>query len=62
MKHIHTFESFLGESSTVDLSMLSDELLLQMIDILNNSSVDFKKPENKKALMSLAKEKEKRGI
>jgi len=62
MKHIHKFESFLGESSTVDLSKLYDELLLQIIDILNNSSVDFKKPENQKALMSLAKEKEKRGI
>ena len=59
MKHIKTFESFLNES--VDISKLTDELLLQMISVMN-TMMDVKSTNDLKFMQELVKEKTKRKL
>jgi hypothetical protein len=59
MKHIKTFESFLNES--VDISKLTDELLLQMISVMN-TMMNVKSANDLKFMQELVKEKTKRKL
>ena len=59
MKRIHTFESFLNES--VDISKLTDELLLQMISVMN-TMMNVKSANDLKFMQELVKEKTKRKL
>ena len=64
MKHIHTFENYLNES-TADITKLSDDILLAMIDAMNQSMKhqdSMKNPANQNFLMDLVKEKTKRKL
>jgi hypothetical protein len=67
MKHIHTFESFVNESlnENINISNLSDDMLLVMIDTFNDYHKNAKgniTDKDMDFMMDLMKEKQKRKL
>jgi len=67
MKHIHKFEDFLNESlnENANISKLSDDMLLVMIDTFNDYHKNAKgnvSDKDMEFMMDLMKEKQKRGL
>ena len=61
MKHLHTFESFLNESSEMDISKLSDGMLKEIRKVFNEAKSGLSNADLA-LLAKISMELKKRGI